>query len=123
SVVNATQAQVYDLGRGNDFVRTTGFNDTYIYRNGDGHDVIEERGANSDVYVDPMIVDVQPYVLPGGDTLSLPDLMATDLAFLRDGDDLVVQILADPGRGIVPGSVRLVAAFLTTARYLARACR
>ena len=108
AVLNATQEQTYDLGRGNDFVRTAGFNDTYVYRNGDGNDVIAESGANPDT------VDAFGTYGPGKDVLSLPDLAETDLTFARDGDDLLLVVVADPDRAILAGSVRLVGAFLTT---------
>ncbi|MFM2389352.1 MAG: hypothetical protein RLZZ437_907, partial [Pseudomonadota bacterium] len=113
-VISATQAQVYEQGLGNDFIRTQDFNDQYVYRNGDGHDVIEESGDNPDTYVPPEIVD-DPYVLvPGRDTLEMPDLLASDVVFGRLGDDLVITVLPDALRGITAGSITLVNAFLTT---------
>lgn len=56
-----------------------------------------------------------PTISAGQDVLEMPDLLASDLQFLRDGEDLLVQIVADPGRGILSGSLRMVDAFLTRA--------
>ena len=49
--------------------------------------------------------------LPGSDVLDLPDLLLADLAFHRDGDDLLIAVLADVARGVEAGSIRLAGAF------------
>jgi Ca2+-binding RTX toxin-like protein len=114
-VVDATRAQIYDLGPGDDFVRTRSFNDSYVYRNGDGNDVIDESGSHPQIYVDSGIIDEPGMYVPGRDTLEMPDLLATDVDFAREGDDLLLRILLDAGRSIEAGSIRLVGAFLTSA--------
>lgn len=87
----------FELGRGDDVAigRADG-DDVYVYRNGDGHDLIREIGYDySSSY----------------DIIDLPDLMAGDLAFTRDGEDLILRVLPDAGRGIEAGSIRVENAF------------
>ncbi|HLQ17818.1 MAG TPA: calcium-binding protein, partial [Tabrizicola sp.] len=84
----------FELGLGDDVAIGRGGDDTFVYRNGDGHDLVREKGGSSQ------------------DMIQLPDLAATDLEFQRDGEDLVILVVADAVRGIQAGSIRVENAFL-----------
>ncbi|RYG20419.1 MAG: hypothetical protein EON96_01050, partial [Caulobacteraceae bacterium] len=70
-----------DGGAGNDFLSGGNENDTYVFGAGYGHDTIHERWSN---------------ILSGGiDTVEFtPGALPEDVAFTRDGDDLIVTITA-----------------------------
>ena len=95
----------FELGAGNDRVFTESTNATFVYRNGDGNDVYEDSGR------DPFILQPDGNEEPGGDTLELPDFLPSDVRFTREVDDLVITIVADPGRGIEAGRIAVKGAF------------
>jgi Ca2+-binding RTX toxin-like protein len=70
-----------DGGAGNDFLSGGNENDTYVFGAGYDHDTIHEQWSN---------------ILSGGiDTVEFtPDTLPEDVAFTRDGDDLIVSITA-----------------------------
>lgn len=70
-----------DGGAGNDFLSGGNENDTYVFGAGYDHDTIHEQWSN---------------ILSGGiDTVEFtPDTLPEDVAFTRDGDDLIVTITA-----------------------------
>ncbi|WP_299288283.1 tandem-95 repeat protein [uncultured Tateyamaria sp.] len=90
----------YELGRGDDVVITDGYNDTYIYNNGDGNDVIDDSGSRFN---------------SGNDVLQLPDFNTADVRFVRDADDLLVVIDANVDAGIEAGSLRMSDAYRSDA--------
>jgi Ca2+-binding RTX toxin-like protein len=70
-----------DGGSGNDFMSGGNENDTYVFGAGYDHDTIHEQWSN---------------ILSGGiDTVEFtPDTLPEDVAFTRDGDDLIVTMTA-----------------------------
>ena len=99
--------QVYDMKKGDDVVISdTNTNDSYVYRNGDGFDVVEDAGYNDGFAGQP-----------GEDVLTFPDLLRSDIALVRDGYDLRIDILADAARGIAGGSITLKDAYFTDGGY------
>ena len=94
-----------ELGKGDDVVETGSVGDTYVYRAGDGHDVIVEYGYSAYAGL-PEFADG-----PLEDILHFADLAEDKVAFVRDGMDLVARIDADPVAGIEAGSVTLSDAF------------
>lgn len=70
-----------DGGAGNDFLSGGNENDTYVFGRGYGHDTIHEQWSN---------------ILSGGiDVVEFrPDTAPADVAFTRDGDDLIITITA-----------------------------
>jgi Ca2+-binding RTX toxin-like protein len=72
-------SETFELGRGDDFIEGYGNagSDTYVYRKGDGNDIILDKGAGSS--------DV--------DLLKFPDLSASEVELARNGDDLLVHVL------------------------------
>ncbi|HMO06583.1 MAG TPA: calcium-binding protein, partial [Paracoccaceae bacterium] len=46
ALIDPLAGGTWELGRGDDTIRSQGHNDTYVYRNGDGHDTIIESGPN-----------------------------------------------------------------------------
>ncbi|HOV03773.1 MAG TPA: calcium-binding protein, partial [Kaistiaceae bacterium] len=115
AVVNAGPALTYEMGAGDDTVETGATGDTYVYRNGDGNDVIVENGGTGNVervYVPGSGAEGGSYVsLAGPDVVDFADLDEADISYERFGDDLVVRIAADAGRGIAAGSVTIRDAF------------
>ena len=105
-IENAGPASTYEAGPGNDRIETGQVGDTYIYRNGDGHDTIIENGNY--IYADYSAPE--PYA---SDLVHFADLQQSDMVFSRLGDDLVISIGEDAVRGIVTGSVTLVNQFAT----------
>ena len=95
----------FELGAGNDRVFAEGTNATFVYRNGDGNDVYEDSRR------DPFVLQPDGSEEPGGDTLELPDFLPSDVRFTREVDDLVITIVADPGRGIEAGRIAVKGAF------------
>ncbi len=91
----------FELGRGDDVaIGRRDAADVYVYRNGDGHDVVRETGYVEDYNA-------------RSDFIELPDLLQSDLAFARNGEDLILRILPDAVRGVEPGSIRVENAFLS----------
>lgn len=91
----------FELGRGDDVaIGRRDASDVYVYRNGDGHDVVRETGYVADYNA-------------RSDSIELPDLLQSDLAFVRDGEDLILRVLPDAVRGVEPGSIRVENAFLS----------
>ena len=70
-----------DGGAGDDFMSGGNENDTYVFGSGYGHDTIHEQWSN---------------ILSGGiDVVEFtPETLPADVAFTRDGDDLIVTITA-----------------------------
>lgn len=70
-----------DGGAGNDFLSGGNENDIYVFGRGYGHDTIHEQWSN---------------ILSGGiDVVEFrPDTAPADVAFTRDGDDLIITITA-----------------------------
>ncbi len=94
-VINPTSANTYEMLGGNDYVQTSGFNDTYIYRSGDGRDAYLDSGSNADV-------------------LELPDFLQSDVTFTRVNSDLVIDVIEDVDRGIEAGQINVKLAFNST---------
>lgn len=67
-------------GAGADLLKGGGGSDTYVYKSGDGDDVIDEAGG--------------PGETPGTDTLVLSDLRAGDVSLRVSGNDLLVRVTA-----------------------------
>ena len=82
-----------EAGRGNDFIHGSEADDTYVYRNGDGHDVIEEDSYSEN------------------DELNFADIARSDIVWMRRGDDLIGSVQANVTTGSVAGSVTLRNAF------------
>lgn len=78
-LAGSSLSETFELGRGDDFVQGYGNSgsDTYVYRKGDGNDIILDKGAGSS--------DV--------DLLKFPDLSASEVELARNGDDLLVHVL------------------------------
>jgi|GEM_PF-2436836 len=104
-VTDTFGAERLELGLGDDQAVTNYDNITYVYRNGDGHDVYTDYG-DSETW-DPELGDY----LSGFDVLELIGLEPSDLAFSRLGDDFIITIVEDAGRGIQAGSVTIIDAF------------
>ncbi len=66
----------FDGGQGDDVILSGAGSDTFIYRSGDGSDVIRDNSSSTE----------------GVDTLVLTDLVASDLSYERRGDALVIKI-------------------------------
>ena len=73
-------AEIFDGGKGNDFLDGTAGSDTYLYASGDGSDEIDVDVG----FLDDGNVDV----------LKLTDLNSSDIALSRDGDNLKVTVAA-----------------------------
>ncbi|UWU23038.1 hypothetical protein N2601_08860 [Rhizobium sp. CB3060] len=71
-------AEIFDGGKGNDFLDGTAGSDTYLYASGDGSDEIDDDVG----FLDDGNVDV----------LKLTDLNQSDIRLQRDGDNLKVTI-------------------------------
>ncbi|MCV0425006.1 MAG: tandem-95 repeat protein, partial [Roseibium sp.] len=93
------------LGLGDDQAVTYDTNMTYVYRNGDGHDVYSDEGDTETYDRD------QDIFIPGEDVVELVGLEPSDLEFSRLGEDFVITIKADADRGIQEGSITVVEAF------------
>ncbi|MEM8750673.1 MAG: calcium-binding protein, partial [Pseudomonadota bacterium] len=73
-------------GAGDDRLEGGGGNDTYIYKRGDGSDVI------FDTIIDRSVAALE---VPGTDTLILSDIMSTEVSFSRTSLDLIITINSD----------------------------
>ncbi|MGY3496334.1 calcium-binding protein [Bradyrhizobium sp. USDA 4502] len=78
---SSVDANTFDGGKGNDVLLGGQNNTTFIYRSGDGSDVIDDGTTNA---FRPLSVD----------TLKFTDLGVADLEFSRSGDDVLVKVLA-----------------------------
>ncbi len=109
SVVQAGPGLTYEMGGGNDFVEAGGYDaDTFVYRNGDGHDTVSERGGAYYNYD------------PANDVLDFADLAPSAVKWLRSGDDLIAAVAANPAAGTSAGSVTLKGVF---AQYAGQSSR
>ena len=89
-LVGFSGADVFEGYGGNDFLSGGGDNDTYIFKNDDGHDIINEnKGAGRDN------IDLNQF-------LGLDDF-STDVSFTRQGFDMEINLTIDDG--ISRGSV------------------
>jgi len=93
---------VYEMRGGDDWVAFNGHGYTYIYTNGDGDDIIRDSGGNSFGNTRANVLQLPDF---------LPDFLLGDVGFRRDRDDLVVDFIADPARGIEAGCVTMRDAF------------
>ncbi|WP_367714279.1 tandem-95 repeat protein (plasmid) [Nitratireductor sp. GISD-1A_MAKvit] len=97
---NETNLAHFELGRGNDMVDASSGSATYVYNNGDGHDVYVDRGSDDSEHAEGF----------RGDLLRFPDLAETDMVFERSGNDLIITIAENSASGIEAGSIVLVGA-------------
>lgn len=78
-LTGSSLSETFELGRGDDVIEGYGNagSDTYVYRKGDGNDIIIDKGAGaSDI-----------------DLLKFPDLAVSEVELARNGDDLLVHVL------------------------------
>ncbi len=113
-------ASTYLGGKSDDLIRTSNTNDHYIYRNGDGHDVIEDQGHNPDIYISGR--EYGPWEMPESGPLA-PVAGAVDLSFMSyfglrtvlsagaAGNDLGIWIPGDLNGGADSIGLSLIRAF------------
>ena len=80
----STADDTFDAGRGDDTLRSGAGSDTYIYRSGDGNDLIDDESSSR----------IQT------DTLKLLDINSSDVTFSRVGKNSVINITST-GHNIV----------------------
>ncbi|MEM7641539.1 MAG: cadherin-like domain-containing protein [Pseudomonadota bacterium] len=118
---------IHEMGGGDDVVVSERSSDTYIYRSGDGHDSYSDSddvgkygkyGKYGPGFYGGKYGKYGPPSAPtSNDVLHLPDLLSSQVAIERRGDDLRVVVPENVAEGIKAGSILMPGAFAASDKY------